>query len=112
VLPPGGALKCDDEWMTGYRLHRALGGNEHPAEWGEWATWWVIGPDETPVGFVSEHRDLIKHNTWGSPTYVASYNPIDESGTGTPVWREDGFASPQEALAALIAHIEDALGSC
>ena len=89
-----------------YRLERALVGLRHPAQWGEWASWWVLGADDAPVGFVREHRELVKHNTWGPPTYTASHNPIDEDGQGNAVWQVGGFETPQAALAALVAQIE------
>lgn len=89
-----------------YRLERALVGLRHPVQWGEWASWWVRDADGAPVGFIREVRKLVKHNTWGPPTYAASHNPIDEKGAGNPVWQADGFVTPQAALAALVAQIE------
>ncbi len=78
-----------------------------PAEWGEWARWMVVDELEgVPVGFVWEHHELVAHNTWGPVSYVASHNPLDADGVGNPVWRGEGFDTPQAALRALIAQIE------
>ena len=64
-----------------------------------------------PVGFVSEHHDLVAHNTWGPASYIASHNPLDADGVGNPVWRAAGFDRPQAALAALVAQIEKREGA-
>lgn len=92
--------------VAAYRLERALVDVQHPVEWGEWASWWVVDADELPVGFVREHRELVEHNTWGPPTYTASHNPMDHNGEGNPVWQAGGFDTPQLALAALVAQIK------
>jgi hypothetical protein len=101
-------MRMRDNWlMARYRLERTTGGYEPPPEWGEWDRWWVLDEAEgVPVGFVWEHHDLVAHNTWGPRTYVASHNPIDENGEGNPIWRAEGFESPQAALAALVSRIE------
>jgi hypothetical protein len=91
--PPGEYLMC------------RLGGAAVPAGWDEWAHWLVLDSNGLPVGSITEHHELIAHNTWGPATYTATHNPADHD--GPPLWRHGGNATPDEAFAALLAAIEN-----
>ena len=73
--------------------------------WDEWASWVVLGPDGLPAGDIAESHELVAHNTWGRATYTASHNPAGHD--GRPLWRQTGYASAEEAYAALLAVLRD-----
>jgi hypothetical protein len=67
-----------------------------------WARWEVLDAAGQLVGFVAEDREWLGH-TYGPAVYEVAHNPTGEAFGA--LWRSEGHATPQEALAALAAHL-------
>jgi hypothetical protein len=67
-----------------------------------WARWHVLDAGGELVGIVVEDHEWLGH-TYGPATYGVAHNPTGEAFGA--LWRSEGHATPQEALAALAAHV-------
>jgi hypothetical protein len=67
-----------------------------------WARWHVLDAAGELVGFVVEDHEWLG-DTYGPATYEVAHNPTGEAFGA--LWRGEGPATPQEALAALVAHL-------
>jgi hypothetical protein len=67
-----------------------------------WARWHVLDTGGELVGIVVEDHEWLGH-TYGPATYGVAHNPTGEAFGA--LWRSEGHATPQEALAALAAHV-------
>jgi hypothetical protein len=67
-----------------------------------WARWHVLDGAGELVGIVVEEHEWIGH-TYGPATYDVAHNSTGEAFGA--LWRSEGHATPQEALAVLAAHL-------
>jgi hypothetical protein len=67
-----------------------------------WARWHVLAGSDELVGIVVEDHEWLG-SSYGPATYDVAHNPT--GGEWEALWRSEGHSTPQEALAALVAHL-------